>query len=140
MNKLTWNKIFNRFKEKYPDLVRRGIDYRPYGYASVEIWIPTIGHIVYDYDTNEIEWLERLTDPETAKRLECDNRLNMYDEFRSFVIRYLRDNNMTHQEFADMVHISRRSLSLYLNGDSIPKTSTMERIGRIIGSEFRLRD
>lgn len=138
MNKLTWNKIFNRFKEKYPDLVRRGIDYRPYGYATVEIWIPTIGRIVYDYDTNEIEWIERYNDPDTLKRVKYDRRLDMYYKFRSTVIQYLRDNDMTHQEFADMVNISRRSLSLYLNGDSIPKTSTMDRIGKVIGFNFSL--
>lgn len=123
--KMTWRMIFTSFKKSYPELCRRGMSYQPYGQMTIRVMIPGVGKILYDCEKDDITWIERWRDEEEEKRLAIERRPSMYEHFVETIINYMDENQMTHQEFADMVGISRISISKYLNGRSIPKVSTM---------------
>lgn len=125
-------KVFNEFKKRYPQLVRRGMSYEPYDQEAIIVYIPGVGKLIYENMRNRITWLEHWKDEKLIKLQEKEHRPEMYDRFRIVVNRYMFDNHMTHQEFADTVGVSRQMLSKYLNGDAIPKVSTMKRICKTI--------
>lgn len=128
--------IYDDFRDSYPELWRRGITYGICGYMTIELLIPGVGRFNYRSDTDSIICLERWEDEKEIKRKEKESRSDMYERFCDIARQYMRDNKMTHQEFADKVRISRQSLSKYLLGDSIPKVSTMRRICECIGYEL----
>ena len=136
--KLTWKKMFDEFRDSYPELWCRGTSFMPYEPYVIQVVIPDKGKLLYSAETDDITWLERWTSDKEQKRIEREQRPKMYDVFCDAVVDYLHDSNLTHQEFADRVGVSRRSLSKYLNGDRIPKVSTMQQIGEVIGIEFNI--
>lgn len=121
-------KVFNEFKKRYPHLVRRGMSYEPYDQGAITVYIPGVGKLIYENLHHKIVWLEHWEDEKLIRQREKEQRPEIYERFRMSVGNYMRTNHMTHQEFADMVGISRQMLSKYLNGDVIPKVSTMRRI------------
>ena len=118
----------NGFKEAYPKLVKRGISYEPYDHMSIIVYIPGMGKLIYEYFGDKIAWLEKWTDERETKKYEKEHRHDLYEMFLERVTEYIIEHRMTQQEFADLVGISRQSLSKYLNGDKIPKVSTMRQI------------
>lgn len=120
--------ILKEFKSLHPDLWTRGSMCTICGYMTAEIRIPTKGIILYNIETDTITWLERWVDEKEVKRKEKEKRPKNYIYFCFVISEYLKKHRMTQQEFADMVGISRRSLSKYLNGNAIPKSSTMRNI------------
>lgn len=128
MNKLLWKNIFKQFRQTYPELWVHGTSFQPYGYLVIKIWIPTKGIILYNYQTEDITWLEHWVDEKAIKLTEDEMRPEMYDTFCFVVERYMKDRHLTQQQFADKVGISRMSLNAYLNGRKIPKVNTMRRI------------
>lgn len=125
-------KVFNEFKKTYPDLVRRGMSYEPYDMETIKVYIPGVGKLIYENYNHRITWLEHWKDEKLIKQQEKEMRPEMYERFCIIIENYMRSNRMTHQEFADTVGVSRQMLSKYLNGDAIPKVSTMRRICKII--------
>lgn len=125
-------KVFNEFKKRYPQLVRRGMSYEPYDQEAITVYIPGVGKLIYENMRNRITWLEQWKDETLIKHQEKEHRPEMYGRFCTVVSCYMRDNRITHQEFADTVGVSRQMLSKYLNGDAIPKVSTMKRICKTI--------
>lgn len=131
------NSTIARFKQTYPNLIKRGTSYEPYYKNSMIVRIPTVGKLIYDKIDNKVTWLEHGEDNEELRRREKERRPELYEQFRYIVEHYLRDNRMTHQQFADLVGVSRQSLSKYLNGDAIPKISTMKRICKTINIDIQ---
>ena len=125
-------KTIARFKQAYPELNRYGNTYQECGNMVINILIPNVGKVRYDYFDNELTWLEVWEDPRKTKRLENEYRPQTYEFFCSAIKQYMDDNQMTQEEFAEMVDISRRSLIKYLNGHAIPKVNTMQRILKTI--------
>lgn len=134
--KCDYETIYKEFKELYPELIRRGISFSPYGYMAIEIRIPSVGMFKYDYTDGQLECIEEWISPKEIKQMEKEQRPDMYDNFCRTINSYLREHRVTHQQFADMVDISRMSLSKYLNGTSIPKVSTMRRICKQINVDL----
>lgn len=120
--------IFERFKLKYPQLMRRGISYEPDDAQSIKIYIPGVGKLIYELYGDTITWLEHWVDEQEIKEHEKERRPKMYIYFCFVIDEYMRNNKLTQQQFADLVGISRRSLIKYLNGDAVPKVSTMQQI------------
>lgn len=118
--------LFMEFRKEYPELWRRGTTYSLSGYMTIEVLIPDVGKLIYSKYDNSLVWLERRANESEYVRPE------LYNRFCIFVRAYIRDHNMTYQEFADYVSVSRQSLSKYLNGDRMPKVSTMRNICRQI--------
>lgn len=123
-----WSEIYEEFKELYPELWRKGTSYSPYGYMTIEIRIPAVGKFSYDYRDGRLECLEKWVDEKEVRSREKEQRPVMYDKFCRIVETYLYENDITHQQFANKVGISRQTLSKYLNGNATPKVSTMRRI------------
>ena len=80
--------------------------------------------------------LQTLRDEKELKEKERSIRPVMYEQFCSDVVNYLKDHRMTQQQFADMVGLSRWSLNRYINGEQIPKTSTMRHIYKIMNIDI----
>ena len=123
-----WSIIYDEFKELYPELWRRGTTYSPSGYNAIEVRIPSVGIYKYDYSDGQLYCLEKWMDKEEMKIHKQIHRASAGDWFRKTVETYLHTNDLTHQEFADRVGISRQILSKYLNGSATPKMNTMSRI------------
>ena len=123
-------KIFDEFRDLYPEYWRRGTTYCEIDDDSIEIRIPQVGKLIYDNYYDEIKWIERC---ESAKE---EDRSELYQYFVEVVKNYIDEYGVTQQEFADYVGISRQMLSKYLNGDSIPKIDTMRRICKIINVDI----
>lgn len=128
--------IYKEFKELYPEMIRRGTSFSPYGYMAIEIRIPSDGIYIYDYADGQLRCVKKYFDRNEIKRLEKEQRPELYDNFCRVINLYLQEHRMTHQQFADTVDISRKSLSKYLNGTSIPKVSTMRRICKQINIDI----
>lgn len=128
--------VIKRFKEMYPHLLRRGMNYEPYDYMTLKIYIPGVGKLIYEYFGDKITWLERWTDERQLREREQEMRPELYERFCLIINGYMKLNNMTQQQFADLVGISRRSLNKYLNSVSIPKVSTMKQICKSINIEL----
>lgn len=118
----------NRFKELCPELICWNITYEENGYMNIIIHVPKKGKLIFDYPTDSLKWIEEWTDEKELKQQEREMRPDMYNQFCDKVEQYMYDHRLTHQQFADMVGISRWSLSRYLNNERIPKVSTMRRI------------
>ena len=119
-------KIFSEFRDLYPEYWRRGTSYIGLDEDSIEVRIPEVGKLIYNYYYDEIEWLEKY------EPIQKEDRSELYIRFKQAVENYIDEYDVTHQEFADYVDISRQMLSKYLNGDAIPKIDTMRRICKII--------
>ena len=128
--------VIKRFKEKHPEMIRRGTSYEPYDHMSIMVRIPGVGKIIYEYFGDKITWLEHWIDDEEVKRREKEERPNIYNKFCRSIELYMIDNHLTQQQFADIVGISRQSLIKYLNHHAIPKVNTMRRICKEINIDI----
>lgn len=50
MAKLTWKRIYEDFKRRYPDFSKEAIYYEPYNYAEIKVWIKGGKKFIYNYD------------------------------------------------------------------------------------------
>ena len=53
--KITWDKIFQDFKDKYKKFAKQVIHWQPYSYATIQIWLPDNKKILYNFDTKKID-------------------------------------------------------------------------------------
>lgn len=136
-NKKELKQTIDQFKTKHPDLIKRGISYEPYDNMSIVVRIPCEGKLIYELFGDRITWLERWPDEKSIKMKDREMRQKDYTYFCFAVKQYMRDNHMSQQAFADIVGISRHSLSYYLNGRLIPKTNTMRRILKVIEKDIK---
>ena len=51
MSKITWKKVFEDFKERWPSLRRKVIHWQPYNYATIIIYFAEGERSLYNYDT-----------------------------------------------------------------------------------------
>ena len=125
-----------RFKELYPELVQYGNSYEECGNMAIIVRIPNKGKVRYEYLDDEITWLEHWTNNKEKKQRENELRPKTYGYFCFVIEQYMENHQMTQQQFADLVGISRRSLIKYLQGQSIPKVNTMRRICKTINIDI----
>lgn len=55
---VTWNMIFNDFKEHYPEIGRDTIYWCAYNYATIYIVNKGLKKLTYNYDTKEVKDLK----------------------------------------------------------------------------------
>ena len=60
MAKITWNKIYEDFKRRYPDFSKEAYFYEPYDYAEIKIWIKGGLRFVYNYDERTGRFINNL--------------------------------------------------------------------------------
>ena len=53
--KITWDKIFQDFKDKHKKFAKKVIHWQPYSYATIQIWLPDSKKILYNFDTKKID-------------------------------------------------------------------------------------
>ena len=68
--KLTWDGVYQDFRQRYPNLRKHVITYRPYDVMMIIIWFDDEISMVYDYRTKtckvvpyNIEWLRKPPQP-----------------------------------------------------------------------------
>ena len=49
--KITWEVIFDDFKQRHPNLAKRINRYNSYGYATIQIYLDDGMKLIYNYDT-----------------------------------------------------------------------------------------
>ena len=133
MKKYTARMLFRDFRNSYPDLWRRGSDYRLVGYMTRLICIPTVGKLTYEYFGDKITWLERWEDPRELRRLEEERRMKDYSYFQFAVQDKMDTMGWSQRDVADITGYSRKSINAYLTGRSIPRLDTMMDITRTLG-------
>lgn len=127
----TVNQMYLIFQSNHLDLCERGMVKSLDKSGRLEIVIPSRGTLLYDADFDMIEWVDK------REVIDKDiSRNESYEKFCEVIEDYTYANHMSDQKFADMVGISRRMLSRYLNGHAVPKLSTMKRICESIGVDI----
>lgn len=56
--KITWAVIFQDFKSHFPNLKKQVTHWRPYDYATIELWFKDKSKATYDYDAKEVKFVE----------------------------------------------------------------------------------
>ena len=125
------NQMYLIFQHNHLDLCERGMTKSLDKSGRLEIIIPSKGTLLYDADFDTIEWVDKreVVDKDISRN-------EAYEKFCEVVEDYMCANHMSDQKFADMVNISRRMMSNYLNRHAIPKLSTMKRICKTIGVDI----
>ena len=49
-NKVTWENIWQDFKRRHPRLCKEVVDWRPYDYLKIKLWMKDGRKIIYDYN------------------------------------------------------------------------------------------
>lgn len=135
-----YKRIFRWFKEDYPELCVRGINFLPYGYQEILVIIPRKGKLVYNsvgVEGTKIKWLEGpYEDERIIKQREREYRPEMYQNFLREIDHYQEITGATQVDIARITGISRQSINKYLQGAKAPKVSTMRKIAEALGIDI----
>lgn len=136
--KYTAKRIFEDFRNDYPELWRYGTQYYLCGIMTILVKIPTIGVLTYEKKerTNVLTWLERWEDPREKKFRERDNHRKDYEYFVFMLEDIMKTRNLSQQDVSNMTGYSRISINRYLSGQTIPKRSTMREIADALDFDF----
>lgn len=55
--KVTWTVIYRDFKRRHPNLAKMIMDWRPMGYATIQIWLKDGSLMSYDYDEHMAKFI-----------------------------------------------------------------------------------
>ena len=56
--KITWEYIYSDFKKLYPNLSKDVVDYRPYDYATIILFLNDGVKLIYNYDEKKAYFLK----------------------------------------------------------------------------------
>ena len=62
--KITWNIIHKALKENFPSTYKRTVYWHPHVYATIEIYLEDGSKALYNFDFNEVIFLEERWKPE----------------------------------------------------------------------------
>lgn len=51
VDKVRWKDVCEDFKRRHPTLAKKLIYYKPYNYATIELWFSDQTKMLYNYDT-----------------------------------------------------------------------------------------
>lgn len=121
-----------------------------------KLWYPTFYERTVEYVINGYHLLLAILDNGTKLEFcSIDNTLrdvtNIYnleleddmtdEEYRKVVgdriKTLLRDRSMKHETLAEMVGVSRQSMSMYINGRALPNVRIIRRIAKILNCDVR---
>lgn len=135
-----YKRIFRWFKEDYPELCVRGINFLPYGYQEILVIIPRKGKLIYNsvgVEGTKIKWLEGpYEDERIIKQREREYRPEMYQNFLREIDYYQEITGATQVDIARITGVSRKSINKYLQGAKAPKVSTMRKIAEALGIDI----
>lgn len=57
--KITWNKIYQDFKQRHPDLRKKVTHWCPYDYLTIELWIDDGTRMIYDYWSHMAKFIKK---------------------------------------------------------------------------------
>jgi hypothetical protein len=58
LDKVTWNKILQDFKERYPHFRKEVSYWRPHSYATIEVWLKDNRKLTYNYDEHVARFID----------------------------------------------------------------------------------
>ena len=58
--KITWEKVYEDFKQRHPTLKKQTTYFKPYGYAEIEVWLNSGSRLVYNYDEKRAYFIKRV--------------------------------------------------------------------------------
>ena len=134
-----YKRLYRKFKEEYPELVRYGTQWFAYGYQAIEILIPRVGKLIFRDGGSyigTIEWLEHWVDERAVKQKERDMRPEMYLNFLREIDHYQKMTGSSQKDIAEATGLSRQSINKYLSGETAPKVSTMKKICDALGIDI----
>lgn len=53
----SWNEMYRNFKSLYPNLCKKAVDYRPYGYMTIIVWFNDGTKMKYDDSNKRGQWI-----------------------------------------------------------------------------------
>lgn len=131
-----YKRLFRQFREEFPSLWEYGTIWEPHGYREIRIHIPTKGVLFYNEvgtSGGKIVWDKLFLNKRVQREL-------MYEEFIDELKAYQEAAELTQGELAEMSGVSRKKMNEYLNGRSIPKISTMEKIAEELGLHVKRKE
>lgn len=136
--KYTAKRLFEDFRNDYPELWRYGTHYYLYGIMTILIKIPTVGVLTYEKKecTNVLTWLEHWDDPKEKRFRERENHRKDYEYFIFMLEDIMNTRGLSQRDVSNLTGYSRVSINRYLSGQTIPKRSTMEEIADVLDFDF----
>lgn len=125
--KITWDRILSEFEFEYPELAKKVIDSYPSGQMELTVKLDDGVKIAYDYLMKTVRTVYDPKD-ESDHIPEDDYRKS----FAAKLYKKMRVNGMSQEELADMVGVSRVSMSSYMNGHSMPNIYILTKLAKAL--------
>ena len=58
--KITWKKVYDKFKLKFPNLRKEVLHWSPHDYETIKLYFIDGRMATYEYTANRFTWMERL--------------------------------------------------------------------------------
>lgn len=120
--------LYDEFRKRHPDMWRRGSNAVLIDHMKILIMSPGLGKFTWGWFDDTIVWLEEWVDEKIVKREDDSMRSANYTYLKLLLEGYMKQHEYTQQDISSKTGVSRQSLSKYLSGKAIPKTSTMKKI------------
>lgn len=125
--KITWDSILSEFEFEYPELAKKVIDSYPSGQMELTVKLDDGNKLAYDYLMKTVRTIYNPKDesdymPEDIYR----------KSFAAKLYNKMRVNGISQEELADMVGVSRVSMSSYMNGRSMPNIYILNKLAKAL--------
>ena len=109
-----WRRIFRMFKKDYPEFDVRGLNFEPYQYQEIRVYVPGKGKLIYNpvgVKSGKIRWEERWNDEKRVEQENRDSRPGMYQRFLSEINILQKETGMTQGDISEVTGGSRKSIN-----------------------------
>lgn len=131
MRPVTWQMIFNEFKQKCPNLIKDLHSWRPYDHLKILIKQIDGTEIIYDYLTKK-SYVTTFEKEVEEKRMYMDE-YEWREEFSNRLVSILEDMDMTQKELAERIDVDERTIRMYKHCDRTPSAYVVYKIANAIG-------
>lgn len=115
-------KIFNVFKNTFPDIAEQVNTYEPYGYLGIKLTLYDGSTLVFDYVNS------------TLRELTYDNgelsKEDWLEEFGHNLNEIMLVKGITRKELSEQTNISQATISRWINGSACPTLFDIRKVAR----------
>lgn len=126
--------VVEQYKLWYPTFYNRTVDYVTTGYHLLLAVLNDGSKVEFCSLDNSLRDVTRSYDPEFNSNMSDEDYKK---EFGSRLKTLLRDRSMKHENLADMIGVSRQSISMYINGKAMPNIRIVRCIARALECDVR---
>lgn len=122
-----WSLMFDDFMNNYPSMERDVVDWYPNGKLEITIVMNDGSKLVYNGNTQRFSII-RGADSEYENLTEQEWR----HKFAAKLYEKITDKCISQKELAEILNMSQKTISKYLNAKATPSTYNLDRIARVL--------